>query len=231
MYRWWTGYGNGNRAVNSKLTAEKIYVTQVVVIRHGRTEWNRVERFRGRADLGLDDVGIRQAQATVERIAGWNVSALYYSPLNRTTTTANIIAGRLNITAEPLPGIIDIDYGGWQGLSPEEAAKKDKDLYTLWLQKPHLVKFPGGESLEEVRERVASSVNNLVERHPDDTIAVVSHKVVCQILILHFLGMDTSRFWQIGQDVSAVNLFEVKDNHSYARLLNDTCHLKKLGLV
>jgi broad specificity phosphatase PhoE len=206
-------------------------LTQVIVIRHGRTEWNRVERFRGRADLELDEVGIRQAEATAERVTEWPIAAVYCSPLKRTLATAGIIARRLNLEAKPLPGLIDIDYGEWQGLSPEEAAARDSSLYTMLQENPHMVKFPGGESLGELRQRAASTVDDLVKQYPEGTIAVVSHKMVCHILILHFLGLDNSHFWQIGQDVSAINIFQVDGGSVHTRLLNDTCHLKGLGLT
>jgi len=201
---------------------------RVVVIRHGRTEWNRVERFRGRADLELDEVGVKQAEATAERIAEWQVSAIYASPLRRTSTTAGILARRFNLEVKPLPGIIDIDYGEWQGLSPEEVAAKDSALYAGWLESPHKVKFPGGESLAEVRERVDAAVNDIIQRS-EGTIAFVTHKVICQILALIFLDLDNSHFWNIVQDVSAVNLFEIREGIPSALLINDTCHLKKLA--
>ncbi len=205
-------------------------MTQLLIIRHGRTGWNRVERFRGRAELELDEVGIRQAEATSKRIVEYPVTAVYCSPLKRALTTATIIAKRLNIKAKLLPGIIDIDFGEWQGLSPEEAAARDEALYTMWLKSPQLVHFPRGESLTEVRQRAALAVDELVEQYPQGTIALVSHRVVCQILILHLLGLDNSHFWQIGQDVCALNVFEVNGGSAHARLLNDTCHLKTLGL-
>ena len=187
-----------------------------------------MERFRGRADLELDEVGIKQAQAAAERIAEeWKISAIYSSPLRRTLNTAEIIAQRQGLEVKPLPGIIDIDYGEWQGLSPEEAAAKDNALYTAWMNKPHTVKFPGGESLTEIRERANTAVKELVQ-HSEGTIALVSHKVVCHILVLNFLGLDNSHFWQIVQDVTAVNLFEIRDGIPSALLINDTCHLKGL---
>ncbi len=206
-------------------------MTQVIIIRHGRTAWNRVERLRGRTDLELDEVGIKQAEATAERVVEWPIAAVYCSPLKRTVTTASIISQRLKLEAKPLPGIIDINFGEWQGLSPEEAAAKDGSLFTLWQKSPHLVKFPSGENLDEVRQRAGAAVDEMVKRHYGKTIALVSHRVVCLILILHLLGLDNSRFWQVGQDVCAVNLFEVKDGIAYARLLNDTCHLTKAGLI
>jgi broad specificity phosphatase PhoE len=176
-------------------------------------------------------MGIKQAEATAKQIEELPVAAVYCSPLKRTMTTASIIARRLKLEAKPLPGIIDMDYGEWQGLTPEEAAVRDSALYTLWQNSPHLAKFPGGESLAELRQRAGSAVDELIKQHSEGTIALVTHKTVCQILILHFLRLENSYFWHIAQDVSAINIFEVKDGIAYARLLNDTCHLKENGLV
>ena len=201
---------------------------QVVVIRHGRTEWNRIERFRGRADIDLDEVGKKQAEATAKRVAELGISAMYASPLRRTMTTARILSEYLDLKLSPLPGIMDIDYGEWQGLTPEEAAARDGSLYSQWREHPHLVTFPSGESLADVRNRAADAVESVLAQADNKTIAVVSHKVVCQLLILHFIALDNSHFWQIGQDVAAVNLFHVRDGVPSAVLLNDTCHLKGL---
>ncbi len=201
---------------------------QVLIIRHGRTEWNRVERFRGRADIDLDELGKKQAEATAGRIAGWDISAIYGSPLRRTMTTAGILADRLHLTAQSLPGIADIDFGKWQGLTPAEARARDGELYSRWLKKPDTVTFPGGESLSEVRARAASAVDEIINSCEEKTVAFVSHNVVCKLLILHFIALDNSHFWQIGQEVSAVNLFHIRDGIPSAMLLNDTCHLKGL---
>ncbi|HIE17790.1 MAG TPA: histidine phosphatase family protein [Dehalococcoidia bacterium] len=201
-------------------------MTRLVVVRHGRTEWNRVERFRGRVDIDLDEVGIKQAEAAAERIAKLQAAAVYSSPLRRAMTTAEIIARRSNLEAKLLPGLIDIDFGDWQGLSPDEVAARNNELYSKWLGNPHLVEFPGGESLAMVRERASSAVDSLITQHPAETVILVSHKVVCQVLVLILLGLDNSHFWEITQDVCAINLFEVRNGVPSALFLNDTCHLK-----
>lgn len=201
-------------------------MTRLILVRHGRTEWNRVERFRGRSDIALDEMGIQQAKATAERLSSFPVTAVYTSPLHRALTTANILAARFGLEPRLLPGVVDIDYGSWQGLSPEEAAVKDPLLFAMWLQTPHLVKFPNGESLSEVRERAAAAVYGLLTTHTGKTVVIVSHKVVCQIIILELLGLDNSYFWEIAQDVCAINLFEIRDGTPSIVLLNDTCHLK-----
>jgi len=201
----------------------------IILVRHGRTEWNRVERFRGRADLDLDEVGVKQAEAAAERMANWPVSAVYSSPLKRAMHTAQVLAGRLDLEVKPLPGIIDIDFGRWQGLSPQEAAADDAGLFQKWLTSPHEVNFPGGESLEIVRNRLDETVAGLGQRHQDQTIVLVSHKVVCQAMVLYFLDVDNSHFWQIKQDVCAINLFKIEEDITRTLLLNDTCHLDKLA--
>jgi broad specificity phosphatase PhoE len=204
-------------------------LTRIIIVRHGRTEWNRVERFRGRADIELDEVGKKQAGAAAQRIKEWPISAIYSSPLRRALATAEIIAAPFKLNVQPMPGIIDIDYGAWQGLSTEDVVARDSNLYSQWIESPQKVKFPGGESFTEVRARAAAAVDSLIQRHPKETLVLVSHKVICQILILSLLALDSSHFWQITQDVCAMNLFEVRGGIPSVLFLNDTCHLGSLN--
>ncbi|MFC1846319.1 histidine phosphatase family protein [Chloroflexota bacterium] len=201
----------------------------IILVRHGRTEWNREERFRGRADLDLDEVGVKQAEAAAGRVADWPISVVYSSPLRRAMNTAQALAGKLDLEVTPLPGIIDIDFGKWQGLSMEEAAADNAALFQKWLTSPHEVRFPGGESLEIVRDRIDSAVAELKQRHSDQTIVLVSHRVVCQAMVLYFLELDNSHFWQIKQDVCAINIFKIEEDIARTLLVNDTCHLDKLA--
>jgi broad specificity phosphatase PhoE len=144
-------------------------------------------------------------------------------------TTAEILAKPRGLQVQPLEGLIDIDYGKWQGLSLKEAEADDPELYKLWLESPHLVTFPGGEGLEQVRERVTGMLETVVPRHPDKAIVLVSHKVVCKVLLCSLLGLDNSHFWQIQQGVCAVSRVEMEKGWPVTLLVNDTCHLKELG--
>ena len=205
-------------------------MTRIIVVRHGQTAWNEGEgeRFRGRAGVELDDKGIRQTRATAARLAQWEVAAIYSSPLKRALSTAKILAEPLRLQVQLMEGLIDIDYGRWQGISLKEAAEDDSKLYELWLKSPHLVTFPQGESLEQVQKRVVSAVESLVPQHPGQSIVLVSHKVVCKVLFCSLLGLDTSHFWQLQQDPCAINLVEADENTVAIASLNDNCHLKEL---
>lgn len=203
-------------------------MARIVLIRHGQTEWNREERFRGRVDIDLDEMGFRQAEAAAQRIAQWEVAAIYSSPLKRALATAGIIAKRLGLSVEPLDGINDMDFGVWQGLSVSEVREKYPELFDLWRYSPQRLKIPGGESLEDVQNRVDATINDLAARHENETVALVTHRVVCKVLLCHLLGLDNSHFWQIAQDATAINTFEVRGGIPTVRLINDTCHLRAL---
>lgn len=205
-------------------------MTRFVLIRHGQTEWNRAERFRGRADVPLNDTGLAQAEATGRRVAEeWRPAAVYASPLSRAYVTAEAISLRCGLPVTRLAGVIDIDYGEWQGLTPDEAGRRWPDLLHRWYTAPQTVQAPGGESLDRLRKRAMSAICGLADRHGDETIAVVSHTVVNRVILLGILGLGNERFWRLRQDNCAINVFEAAGGDFTLVTLNDVCHLRGLG--
>jgi len=205
-------------------------MTRVVLVRHGRTVWNREARFRGQTDVELDQFGLKQAEATGRYLAArWPVAAIYSSPLKRTMQTAEAIAHAQNLTAQPLEGLLDVNFGQWQGVLGEEIARRYPQLYRSWLETPHTVHFPAGESLEIVRGRVTAALDDLVARYPEQAVALVSHTVVNRVLLCAVLGWGNDRFWRLGQGTCAVNVFDVEEDGDFTiQLLNDTSHLQDL---
>jgi broad specificity phosphatase PhoE len=180
-------------------------------------------------DIELTDLGRTQARTTGRALSAVKLSAVYSSPLKRALHTAQAVAEPQSLTVEPLPGLLDINYGAFQGLSMEEAEEKYPNLYSQWRTSPHQVTFPNGEGLKEVRERAVSALNQIIAEHDDATVALVSHQVVCKVLVCHALGIDNSHFWRIEQDLCSINHFEVRDGHLIAVVINETCHLKGLS--
>ena len=204
--------------------------TQIILVRHGETAWNREERFRGRADVPLNETGLAQAWATGERIAAsWQVAAVYASPLSRTVKTAEAIAGFFELPVQATPELIDIDYGLWQGLSPEEVASRWPAVLQSWHKDPHLGYPPAGEKLSDVQKRGFSFVKTLPSQYPDQTVVLVGHTVINRAILLEILGWGLHRFWKLGQDPCAINVFET-DGRDFALVsLNDTGHLSPKG--
>jgi broad specificity phosphatase PhoE len=201
-------------------------VTRIILVRHGQTEWNRVERFRGRADVPLNETGIAQAEAAGLRIYGeWQPSAIYSSPLSRAMKTAETIAKHFDLPVQIHPGLVDIDYGEWQGLTPDEARDRWPAALHAWYHKPDQAIIPGGEKLAQLRSRGMSAVNELSSRHTEQTIVLVGHTVINRIILLGVLGLGNERFWHIQQDTCAISVFEVEKDDFVLVSLNDTCHL------
>jgi broad specificity phosphatase PhoE len=191
-------------------------VTRIILVRHGQTAWNvgappaEGERFRGRVDLPLNERGRAQALALAERLADESIAAIYASPLQRAIETAEPTARRLGLTIQP---------------SHSEVARLYPTLYRQWLQEPHLVRPPGGESLEEVRNRAMAALYQVTGCHQDQTILVAAHQVVNKVLVCTMLGLDNSHFWRIRQDNGCLNIFDYQEGVFTALLINDTCHL------
>jgi probable phosphoglycerate mutase len=201
-------------------------MTCIILVRHGQTEWNRVERFRGHADVPLNETGLVQAEATGHRIAiEWQPAAVYSSPLSRAVKTAEAIAKHLSLPVQTHRGLTDIDYGEWQGLTPDEARERWPTIIHAWYNQPEIANIPGGETLASLRDRGMSAVNELAARHNGQTIVLVGHTVINRIILLGVVGLSNERFWHIKQDTCAINVFEVKKNDFVLVSMNDTCHL------
>ncbi len=176
--------------------------------------------------MPLDGEGQRQAQALADRFAPVRLAAVYSSPLQRAWHIARAIAGRQGLEARPHSGLLDINYGDWQGLSPQEAQAKYPQPYRLWEERPQEVRFPGGEGLAEVRQRSVSTLEELARLHSGASVALVSHRVVCQGGMCAMLGVDSSRFWQLVPDVASVQTLEHYGERFRVISFNDTCHLR-----
>jgi len=201
-------------------------LTRFILIRHGQTGWNKQERFRGWVDIDLDETGRRQAQAAARRVSPWGVSAIYSSPLKRALATAQALADIAGLGVNAIDGITDMHFGVWQGMSIAEVKDSYPDQFDQWCNRPDALEIPDGETLEDVRIRSVAAIEELATSHEGQTIAVFTHRVVCKVLLCHLLGLDNSHFWQIEQDTTAINVFELEQGKPTVHLINDTCHLR-----
>ncbi len=201
-------------------------MTQIIRVRHGQPEWNRRERCRGRADVPLNETGLEQAQATARRIAELaKPSAIYSSPLTRAVKTAEAIGQQFDLPVKIHLGLADIDYGEWQGLTPEEARKRWPEEVEEWYHTPERARIPGGETLDELRFRAMRTVIELGERHAGESLVLVGHTVINRVILLGVLGLGNERFWKLRQEPCAINIFEMEGDDFTLVTMNDICHL------
>jgi broad specificity phosphatase PhoE len=201
-------------------------MTKIILTRHGHVEGITPERFRGRLDLPLTALGHRQIAATTRRInAAWRIEAVYTSPMSRCVITGQAIAVSSGVTASPLPGLNDIDYGEWQGLTREEAAARWPDALATWYHAPQLARPPGGETLQDVLARVAAMLGDILAHHRDGTIVLVGHDSVNRVILMHALDLPLSRYWFFKQEPCAINELDFVDFTFAIRTINETYHL------
>ena len=202
-------------------------MTEIVLVRHGETDWNVEEVFRGRIDIELNETGMKQAELLAEYLKDLRIAAIYSSPLKRAQKTAEMIASYHNLDVEIAPGLIDFDFGKWQGLSHQAVKDRYKEPYAEWIKNPQRVKMPAGESLDDVRRRATSVVDSVVARY-EGTVVLVSHRVVNKVLICALLGLDNSHFWNIRQDTGGITTFTYQNERFILTKHNDTSFLKPI---
>jgi len=203
-------------------------MTEIILVRHGETEWNVEEIFRGRINIELNETGIKQAELLAEYLSDLKIDAIYSSPLKRAIGTAEIIAGYHKLDVEIAPGLIDFNYGKWQGLPHQEVKDKYKELHAEWTKNPHQVEMPAGESLDEVRGRAIGVVDNVIAKY-EETVVLVSHRVVNKVLICALLGLDDSHFWNVRQDTCGVTTFTYENGRFILTKHNDASFLKPIN--
>jgi broad specificity phosphatase PhoE len=203
-------------------------MTEIILVRHGETEWNAEEIFRGRADIALNEKGVVQAKLLGDYLKGSRLEAVYSSPLQRAVHTAEKIVEPHSLDVKLEPALIDIDYGEWQGVPLIEVKKIYMDLYIKWKTSPEEVKFPGGEGLHDVRKRTITAVKKIVKKHKG-SVVLVSHRVVNKVIICSLLGLDDSHFWNIRQENCGISSFSFEKKQYILIKHNDTSFLGNLS--
>ena len=164
---------------------------QILLVRHGATDWNLQGRCQGATDRELNTVGIRQAEEIAALLTHESIHAVYSSDLKRAQQTAQLISRPHNLPVEIEQDVRELDHGELEGLTFNEIKNSYPDFLQRWRAEPAEIQVPGGERLVDVADRAWKGLNRIVERHPEaEKIVVVSHNfpilgIVCRITGTH----------------------------------------------
>lgn len=197
----------------------------VIFVRNGETDWDRSGKLLGRADVELNETGIEQVRLIAERLNRIQINAIFASPLRRAVETAKLIG--LSVSRGPVSGegLLDFNYGDWEGKTPAELEKKDGRRYGEWLKHPDRVQIPCGESLKELRGRAFKFLVEHTSRLVEQPNVIVSHEMVGRILVCAVMDLPNDYVWRIPQDHAGITIFEPSGDGYHLRTLNDTAHL------
>ena len=197
-------------------------MTRIILVRHGHVEGMSPERFRGRRDVDLSDIGAQQARTTAQRIAAqWQPIAIYSSPLRRCLQTAAAIGAACGLQATVLDDLNDLHYGEWEWHTHEEVRERWPELFECWFTAPQLVRFPQGESLQDLVARMANVLRLVRERHAGETVAVVGHSSGNRALLLQTLDQPLSAYWRLAQDPCSVSVIELQTHAASVQRFNE----------
>jgi broad specificity phosphatase PhoE/ribonuclease HI len=200
--------------------------TRLILVRHGSTEHSPQRKYSGRNDLALSELGASQAAALGRRASSFGpVAAVISSPLRRARETAAPIAATLGCPVEVAEGLVETDFGTWEGLTMAEVQERWPADHAAWLASPEQAP-PGGESFTEVARRVRRARDEIIAAHPGETVVLVSHVTPIKILLVLVLEAPMSAMYRMSLDTASISSADYFPNGAGSmRSFNDTAHL------
>jgi len=213
---------------------------RLLIARNGRTPFNVQKRFLGQRDDHLDAMGGEQAKALADRLAGEALTAIISSPLSRAYDTATAIASRHGLTVLPDLDLLEVNMGAWEGRVQAEVRREEADLFARWQEDATLHYPAGGESLCDMRDRIARALLRWQAAYPtaageaEPTVVWVTHTAFIGVLFSHLLGLPLQmrrNFHTDNGSLSEVHLVQGKRGVvAVLRCINDVAHVRERGL-
>ena len=201
-------------------------MSRLLLVRHGNTSLDNARRFWGKTDVELSADGIKQAEKLRDRLATQRIDTIYASNLSRARVTAEIIASKHHLNITTRAELDELNFGWAEGLNFEEISRLHPELAEVlskWNAHP---KFPGGESLDELNNRVQKFLKQLKKHKPEETILIVAHAGTLRLMICNLLGIGLEHWRQMQLDLASISIIETYPQGAILSLLNDISHLK-----
>lgn len=200
----------------------------LILVRHGATANNLADPpiLQGRsADCELSETGRMQARSAATQLKNRPIASVFSSPLLRAVQTAEIIAQPHRLTVNQVSQLIEVDVGQWENRSWVHIAVEEPGPYERFMSNPAEHGYLGGESFNDVYDRVAPAIVNLMESNLGRTIVVVAHNIVNRVFLANTLGIPLSRARDISQENCGMNVLKYDNGKTKLKTLNATFHL------
>lgn len=201
---------------------------RLILIRHGETDLNRRGRFQGLDKISLNSTGRVQAQDLSAVLPYDMPFAMYSSPLPRSMETANIISEEILVDYTVVSELQELNIGELSGLNGEETRILFPGLMEQWSKDPASVRFPQGESLKELQDRVWQSVLDLYLKHYDETVVAVSHNFAILTIVSKVVGTGLNNIRSLSLDLCGITRMEITQDQYCLTSFNETMHLRKI---
>jgi probable phosphomutase (TIGR03848 family) len=201
--------------------------TIILLVRHAMNDWVKAGRLAGHTpEVHLNERGEQQAHLLAERLANYPIRAIYAGPLERAQETAAALANRLYLPIETSVPIGEVDFGEWTGAKLDELAKLPE--WQLVQGRPSAMRFPAGESIWEMQQRVVGEIERLAAAHAHEMIVLVSHADIIKAALAHYLGLHLDQFQRVMVSPASLSTLAFGPMGGTVVTLNDTAHLPPL---
>lgn len=164
------------------------------LVRHGRTAWHSPNRYTGSSDIGIDEIGVAQADALAHWARDARLSALYSSPMARTMATAEPVSHETGLSIRAREPLREIDFGVAEGRTIDDMAATDPDAVTAFLADPVTGHWPGGDDPAERAESAAGDLATIAADHPGERVMVIAHSTLLRLVLCRLLGVPLRRY-------------------------------------
>lgn len=171
---------------------------EIILVRHGETDWNRDMRIMGRRPIPLNAEGRRQARAMGKFLKEVAIDRVFASPILRARETADLVVRGRPLDVVEEESLAEIHYGEWVGKLFSEV--KGTEAFETYWKLPSEAQAPGGEHMNSVRERAIRFIERLKSEHPEGRTLLVSHADVIKVILIHYLGIDLNELHKLRVD-------------------------------
>ncbi len=201
-------------------------MTQILLVRHGETDWNKAQRLQGHIDIGLNEQGIVQAKLLGSALAQEKIDIAYSSDLSRALDTANTITAHHDV-----PTFIDANlrercYGEIQGMTYQEIEQQLPDNHRAWHSRNPDFQPLGGETLRQFYERVTTSIERIAKNHLGQVILIVAHGGVLDCMYRHATQMDITEKRKVELLNTSLNRIKYHGSRFEIESWGDVSHLQ-----